>query len=138
MLRFFIGFAVVLSLSVGLSAQETQPAKPGIEAVIGAQLDAFRANDVNGAFEFAAPNIRQMFGTSENFGTMVQRGYPMVWRPGQVQFLELREIANALWQRVEIVDGAGVVHRLDYRMNLVDGAWRISAVQVLPQPDVSV
>lgn len=134
----FVGLLALVSSAFLVLAQEARPDNPEIQKVIGAQLDAFKVDDVTTAFTFAAPNIRQIFRTPENFGTMVQRGYPMVWKPGKVRFLELREISSALWQRVEIVDRKGHVHRLDYRMSRIEGRWRISAVQILPEPDVAV
>ena len=61
----------------------------------------------------------------------------MVWRPGAVRYLELREIQGALWQRVEITDGEGNLHWLDYQMQQIDGIWRIAGVQVLRPPSVN-
>ena len=117
-------------------AQEIVPAEPDIEATIGAQIDAFLIDDFAEAFTFASPNIQGMFGSADRFGLMVQNGYPMVWRPGDVQYLELREVAGALWQRVMIRDRLGGVHMLDYQMIETADGWRINGVQLLPAPDV--
>ncbi|MFY8146149.1 MAG: DUF4864 domain-containing protein, partial [Rhodobacter sp.] len=106
---------VLLCLPV-LSAQAQEARNPAIETVIQQQFDAFRAEDVGTAFSFASPNIKGMFGTPENFGRMVRNGYPMVWRPAEVQFLDLREVAGNLWQRVMVTDQAGRTHLLDYQM----------------------
>lgn len=118
-------------------AEETLPPEPGIEATIGAQMDAFLEDDFARAFTFASPNIQGMFGSSERFGQMVKRGYPMVWRPDDVQYLELREIAGNLWQRVLIRDQVGGVHMLDYQMIQTGEGWRINGVQILQAPDVA-
>ncbi|MDA8586401.1 DUF4864 domain-containing protein [Rhodobacteraceae bacterium] len=117
-------------------AQDVLVPEPDIEATIGAQIEAFRADDFAKAFSYASPNIQGMFGSHERFGQMVQNGFPMVWRPGVVQFLELREVAGALWQRVQIRDQAGKFHALDYQMIQEGGGWRINAVQIVPLPDV--
>ena len=61
----------------------------------------------------------------------------MVWRPGAVTYLEQREIAGAIWQKVQIVDGAGRVHILDYQMIQTPEGWQINGVQLLKQPDVA-
>lgn len=138
-MRFLIRSLVicVAALWAGFSsAQEVVPSDPGIEATIGAQIEAFKADDFATAFTFASPNIQGMFGGSERFGQMVKNGYPMVWRPGEVQFLELREIAGALWQRVQIRDQSGTLHALDYQMIQSDGDWRINGVQLVRLPDV--
>jgi hypothetical protein len=109
-----------------------------IRETIENQIDAFRADDFARAFTFASPNIKGIFGTPENFGAMVRNGYPMVYRPAEVEMLELREVAGNLWQRVRIVDQAGRVHFLDYMMVETPEGWQINAVQLLPAPDVGV
>jgi hypothetical protein len=68
---------------------------------------------------------------------MVQQGYPMVWRPKDVTFGELRELAGGLYQTVILKDAAGDFHYLAYRMDMIDGEWRISGVQIMQAPDVT-
>ena len=125
---------LVVSLSVGLATSAIAQSDE-IEANIAAQIQAFQADDFVTAFSFASPNIQSIFRTPENFGSMVQNGYPMVWRPSDVRFLELREIAGALWQKVMITDNAGRVHILDYQMVPLDGGWKINGVQLLGNSD---
>ena len=117
---------------------QTEAQKAPITTVIGAQIEAFLADDVSRAFSFASPGIRQIFGTPERFGMMVEQGYPMVWRPAEVDYLELREVAGALWQRVMVRDGAGAIHLLDYQMIETPEGWKINAVQLLKAPGASV
>ncbi|SDX10395.1 protein of unknown function [Ruegeria halocynthiae] len=125
---------LALSLSAGLaSGAFAQNAE--IEANISAQIQAFKADDFATAFTFASPNIQRLFGDPNNFGAMVRNGYPMVWRPADVRFLELREVAGALWQKVMITDGDGRVHLLDYQMIQQEGGWKINGVQVLGNSD---
>ena len=125
-------FAVSLSagLASGAFAQNAE-----IEANITAQIQAFKADDFSTAFTFASPNIQRLFGTPENFGVMVRRGYPMVWRPADVRFLELRDVAGALWQKVMITDSDGRVHILDYQMVQQGSGWKINGVQLLGNSD---
>ena len=127
--------ALVLVLMLGLAPARAQDR--GIEQTITQQLEAFKADDVGAAFDYASPNIKNIFRTPENFGAMVRQGYPMVWRPGEVTYLEQREIAGAIWQKVQIVDGAGRVHILDYQMIQTAEGWQINGVQLLKQPDVA-
>lgn len=124
-------FAAGLALSGPVAAQE-EP----IQKTIQSQIDAFRADDFARAFTFASPNIKGIFGTPENFGAMVKNGYPMVYRPSEVEMLELREIAGNLWQRVRVIDQSGAAYFLDYMMVETAEGWQINAVQVLPAPDV--
>ncbi|MEX0338585.1 MAG: DUF4864 domain-containing protein [Arenibacterium sp.] len=132
MQKFFLTMGFVLGLATAAWAQNTD-----IETTIDSQIEAFLADDFNRAFTFASPNIQQMFRTPENFGVMVRRGYPMVWRPTDVKYLELRQIDGALWQKVQITDAQGQVHYLDYQMIEMDSGWKINAVQLLRQTGVS-
>ena len=118
-------------------SQEVLGPEPGIEATIGAQIEAFKVDDFAEALTYASPNIQGMFGSHERFGLMVKNGYPMVWRPDDVQYGELREVAGNFWQRVEIVDQSGARHLLDYQMIQTPDGWRINGVQLLPPPGVS-
>ena len=122
-------FAAVLTLP---AAAQEEP----IRNTIQSQIEAFRADDFARAFTFASPTIKGMFGTPENFGAMVKQGYPMVYRPAEVQMMDLREVAGALWQRVRITDQAGAGWYLDYMMVETAEGWQINAVQILPAPDV--
>lgn len=112
----------------------TQAQDAEIQDVISSQIEAFQLDDFEAAFAYASPGIQSIFGDFERFGTMVRKGYPMVWRPDSIRYLELREIAGNLWQRVMITDQGGDLHFLDYQMKEIEGQWRINAVQLLPPP----
>lgn len=126
------GILVWLGLGTALPAQEAD-----IQATIDSQLQAFQIDDFGAAFEFASPNLQRLFQTPENFQRMVTQGYPMVWRPGEVRYLELREQGDSYWQRVMITDRNGRVHILDYRMLETADGWRINGVQILDSSDFS-
>jgi hypothetical protein len=134
MRRLLLSLALSVLSALPVSAQEAR--NPAIETTIQQQFDAFRADDVGTAFSFASPTIKGLFGTPENFGMMVRNGYPMVWRPAEVQYLELRKVAGNLWQRVMVTDQAGRTHLLDYQMVQTDDGWQINAVQLLPSVGV--
>jgi len=102
-----------------------------IQGVIARQIEAFKADDFATAFGFASPAIKGIFGTPERFGQMVRQGYPMVHRPTEVRFLELREIQGRLWQRVMMTDAAGQAHLLEYQMIETAEGWQINGVQIL-------
>lgn len=121
---------LALVLTLGL-AGAAQAQSQDIQATIDAQIDAFQADDVTRAFSYASPNIQDIFQTPERFGQMVQQGYPMVWRPAELRYLELRRVAGNLWQRVMITDAQGGIHLLDYQMIPGENGWQINAVQLL-------
>ena len=127
------GFVLCLALFLALPAQAQEGP---IQQVIENQIAALQADDFALAFTYASPNIKALFGTPETFGRMVREGYPMVYRPADVDMLELREVAGNLWQRVRMVDQAGATWFLDYMMVETLEGWQINAVQILPAPEV--
>lgn len=132
MLKWIAGLIFTLGFAMGAMAQDQE-----IEGVISSQLEAFERDDFEEAFTFAAPNIRGIFRTPENFGVMVQRGYPMVWRPGDVEFLDLQNQSGRVTQTVKIEDAAGTVHYLAYSMVETGEGWKIAGVQILQAPGVN-
>lgn len=126
---FRLALLVVLALP---AAAPGQTRSEGIESVISRQIEAFRADDLDRAFTFASPMIQGMFGTPGNFGVMVRRGYPMVWRPSEVTMGGLREEGGKLIQSVLLRDASGKLFLADYEMVEVDGAWRINGVWIRP------
>jgi hypothetical protein len=109
-----------------------------IQTTIEAQIEAFQKDDFIAAFEYASPNIQTIFKSSERFGLMVQRGYPMVYRPADIKFLELQTIEGEFWQKVQIQDQQGRFHVMAYRMLNIDGKWLINGVQLLPSEEIGV
>ncbi|GGE49966.1 DUF4864 domain-containing protein [Actibacterium pelagium] len=105
-------------------AQSTEPQK-----VIAAQIDAFQDDDFDLAFTFASPTIQSIFLSSEQFGNMVVNGYPMVWRPKAVRYLDT-PLTNR--PRLLITDQQGRLHLLEYDMVQGADGWRINGVQIVP------
>ena len=129
--------AIGLTLWAALAqAQEVLAPNPDIEATIQSQFDAFLDRDVGAAWQYASPNIQSLFGTPENFGRMVATGYPMVWTPGSVAFIDLQTFSGIVVQRVEVIDQAGTAHYLGYQMVQTENGWRINGVQVLRAPQI--
>jgi len=106
--------------------------------VISDQIAAFQADELGRAFGFASPFIQDKFQTPETFGRMVREGYPMVWRPSEVTFLEAREIGGKLWQEVFLRDAQGRGWIAEYELVDVDGALRINGVRIREAPEQSV
>jgi hypothetical protein len=134
MARALLSLILITFTALAAPAQEARV--PAIETTIQNQFNAFLQGDVTTAFSFASPAIKGMFGSPERFGQMVQQGYPMVWRPADVKYLELRNVAGNLWQRVMVTDQSGAVHMLDYQMVQTPEGWQINGVQLLPKGGV--
>ena len=126
MRRMFIALVLAVGLALPAAAQESE-----IETVIQSQIDAFLRDDFAAAFTYASPTIKRLFGDPGNFGRMVRRGYPMVWRPAEVEFLELEPMGGAMVQRVMIRDASGEIHILAYQMVRTDDGWQINGVRIL-------
>ncbi|MGJ8585883.1 MAG: DUF4864 domain-containing protein [Marinosulfonomonas sp.] len=133
MRRIVVGFIFVLLASLPARAQSE-----AVRSVIQQQVEAFQANDNARAFSFASPSLQQMFRSSDNFVAMVQRGYPMVWRPSDVEFSSLRSEQGRQFQTVIFTDQQGDRHALEYELSDAEGDWRIYSVVYLKTPDVGV
>ncbi len=130
-------FWVLVFSVMAFAAPAQDSPNRAIESVIQGQIDAFLEDDFATAFSYASPSIKGIFGTPDRFGQMVREGYPMVWRPSDVQFGELREVAGRLWQRVIVRDADGRVHALDYNMIPTEDGWQINGVQLLQAPGLT-
>jgi hypothetical protein len=132
-MRFLIfTLALVAAFSSHSNAQET-----AIEDVITAQINAFKADDVNTAFTFASPTIRQLFGTPEKFGAMVRSSYPMVWRPSEVYYGQRTQQGPTTEQQLRIVDQSGEEFWFVYKMVKVGDQWRVNGVYRINAPNLS-
>ena len=133
---FRIFFAAIAAVFLAQTSLAEEMPNPAIETTIQSQIDAFLADDMTTAFSYASPNIKGIFGSPERFGQMVKQGFPMVYRPSVVEFLELREVSGMLWQKVLMRDLKGVFTTLDYQMVPAGEGWQINAVQIIPNPPV--
>ena len=122
-----------LSMSTLLFADE----KADIQSTISDQLRAFASDNFIEAFTHASPGIKDIFGTVENFSNMVKKGYPMVWRYNNFEFLNLEETPQGYSQIVRITDQNDKLFLLKYFMKNVGGIWKISGVSIIEASDFS-
>ncbi|MDJ0627446.1 MAG: DUF4864 domain-containing protein [Rhodobacter sp.] len=132
MARFVLAALLAMALTGPAKAQDDP-----ISGVIASQIEAFQRDDFATAFTFASPVIKGMFGTPERFGMMVRQGYPMVWRPAEVQYLEQRQSGPFTYQKVLIEDRQGALFTLEYEMIQTPEGWQINGVQFLRDPPVA-
>lgn len=138
MKQFILSTALCVSMLLPGPAPAQEASEGAIQGVISDQFAAFIDRDVAQAWNFASPTIQLMFRTPENFGRMVENGYPMVWSPTDTTFLELRELDGELWQKVQVRDAAGKYHLLDYKMVETQDGWLIDAVKLIRAAGVGV
>ena len=138
------GFALWLALA-GLgfapSGRAAVPASDAeqVQSVVRAQLAAFAADDGERAFSFAAPELRQMFGTSALFMHMVRASYPVVYRPASVTFLQPKPDQDVVLQPVQMTDAKGASWLAMYRVQRqADKSWRIAGCILVPNQSRTV
>jgi hypothetical protein len=106
--------------------------KRAIEQTIRRQLDAFLRDDADGAFGFATPDIRRMFGSSDQFMEMVRDHYEPVYRPSGVRFVGIDSVDGEWVGTVQIVDGDGKVWRALFTVKRQpDKSWKIGGCQLV-------
>ena len=108
------------------------------QRIITAQITAFRADDGQAAYDFAAPAVKNIFPTPEIFMAMVKQGYPQVYRPQSFNFTEaLIDPMGRPAQKMTVVGPDGKSYIALYSMEKQpDGAWLISGCTLLEIPGV--
>ena len=131
-----------LALATGTAqARDATPNMPltaddeqAVQAVVGAQLKAFRDGDLAMAFSFADQSIQAMIGGPRQFGAMVARGYAPIYANESHRFLQI-EVQGIRAAQVVLVRGRdGTVALAQYQLSKATGQWRISgvAMQLMP------
>ena len=131
MVRFIAVFLIFISTMLAADEQTD------IQNTISNQLKAFAVDDFSEAFTHASPGIKDIFGSVENFSTMVKKGYPMVWRYDNFQFLKVEETLQGYSQTVRITDKKNELFLLKYFMTNISGIWKISGVSIIEASDFS-
>jgi len=123
------GFLPATAAAEPVSAADTH----AVRAVVEAQLAAFAIDDGQRAFSYAAPSIREMFGSPDRFMAMVRSSYPVVYRPSAVVFLHPAWVQGQLVQGVQLSDANGALWLAVYQLERQpDRSWRISGCNVQP------
>ena len=135
-------FALMLAMSLlsAASAQLNETTAQAVKNTVQAQLAAFAKDDADLAFSYAAPTIRAMFETPQNFMAMVQDAYPVVYRPAKLLFLAAAGTASAVVLPVKMWDKEGQSWMATYKLELqADGRWLIVAcVLVRDQANLNI
>jgi len=137
------GGAPYAAVSEGAPATSAAPANgagslPGgewsaIKAIISEQLEALQAGDGSKAFGYAAPGIRQQFGTADNFLFMVRTAYGALIAARYSEFLEGAVIEGTVIQPLRLIGPDNTVRVALYTMERQpDGAWKIAGCVLAP------
>jgi hypothetical protein len=110
-----------------------------IQQVIQGQMNAFKVDDWNAAFAYAAPSIQTKFHSPQIFSEMVTQAYQPVYRPRGVEFREVEASEFGPTQEVFVVGPDGLSYLAYYTMEKqADGTWRISGCYLVRAKDQSV
>ena len=110
-----------------------------IQQVIQGQMNAFRVDDWNAAFAYAAPSIQTKFQSPQVFSQMVTQAYQPVYRPRGVEFREVKASEFGPTQEVFVVGPDGLSYLAYYTMEKqADGTWRISGCYLVRAEDENV
>jgi ketosteroid isomerase-like protein len=141
MLKRWLILLLVLAAPFAARAEDAlQPADPAaIRQVIQGQMEAFRSDDWNAAFAFAAPAIQGKFVSPDIFRQMVTGAYQPVYRPKGVEFRALEASEFGPTQEVFVIGPDGLAYLAYYTMERqADGTWRISGCYLVRAQDESV
>ncbi len=130
MRKLILLFALFLAQPV--LAEENTAANPAFQAIITHQLKALAMDDAATAYADAAPNVQQIFPTSEIFMNMVRGGYPPVYRNKAYDFEGSGvDSSGRPFQRVGLIGADGARYQAVYFMEQqADGSWKISGCVV--------
>lgn len=135
--------ALILAVSMGIAMAAAAPAigaeENAIQETITQQIEAFRADDGDAAYSFAAPMIQQMFPSSDIFMSMVRQGYQPVYRPQSFDFSQIEINGGSAIQNVDIIGPKGAAWRAVYTLQKqANGQWKITGVQLVKSDNLGV
>ncbi len=127
------------ALPVGADEALAPADAAAIRQVIQSQMNAFKIDDWNAAFAYAAPSIQAKFQSPQIFSQMVTQAYQPVYRPRGVEFRALKPSEFGPTQEVFVVGPDGLSYLAYYTMEKqADGTWRISGCYLVRAVDESV
>jgi hypothetical protein len=133
-------FVLLIACLIGLAS----PARAAddvatAQAIITSQVEAFGRDDAATAYNYAAPEIREMFPQADTFLSMVRRSYPPIYRHKSFQFGEARVSDGKIAQEVHIIDADGGVWEALYTLEQQpDGSVKITGCVLVKAPGTPV
>ncbi|MEO4040699.1 DUF4864 domain-containing protein [Hoeflea sp. CAU 1731] len=128
-----------LMLSIGLARAEDN-AKI-VQGIIKQQIEAFRSDDGETAYSFAAPGIKSAFPDTQRFMEMVKNRYGPIYRPGNLTFGRNASEGDGrlMIQELLITDTKGKSWQAVYILaRQDDGTYRITGVRLTPIRDSAI
>jgi Domain of unknown function (DUF4864) len=134
--------SLALLMAVALFAAVPASAADGddIKSVIESQLNAFAVDDGTSAYSHAAPIVKQVFPSPEQFMAMVKKGYQPVYRNTNRVYSDVfPDRLGRPAMRVVLTGQDGKRYEALYAMEKQpDGSWKIASCVVLEIPSQEV
>ena len=128
-MRTFAAALFALTLATPAVAQSTETLSH--DAIAG-QIEAFRAENGELAYSYAAPRVKRFFPSSSAFMAMVRHGYMPVYAPQSYSFGRHGERNGTLFQEVLITGPEGKEWAALYTLEEQgDGTVLITSVRLL-------
>lgn len=118
----------IILLKAIVFADEGRAVMEAVQNTISLQIGAFKKNDIEDAYTFAAPNIQAQFPNPETFGLMVRKGYPIIWKPKSFKFVNFKDLGDKCIQRVLFQSYNGSLETYDYILEKDNNLWKIAGV----------
>ena len=118
-LRIFFAtlfFTFLIFQSQAISSDLSDFDEEAIKRTVKSQLQAFAEDDFDQAFKYAAPSIKKIFSSPDNFKLMVINQYPAVYRPKKITFGDITTYRNSPALNVFLVDPDGNFVTATYMM----------------------
>jgi len=121
---------LIFALLAGASARADDVATA--QDIIRAQEQAFGRDDARAAYSYAAPAIREIFPAPDIFMSMVQNGYPPVYRHKSFEYGDSKSEGSRIAQHVHIIDANGEAWEALYTLEQqADGSYKITGCSLL-------
>ena len=125
--------ALMVAASTVLQAENTETdTDTAIRNAILSQIEAFANDDDEAAWTIASDGIKQRFGSSDAFLSMVKYAYPAVHRASAIEFAERVPHGSFEIQVVRLQGPEGKPWDAYYRMVSIEGEWKIAGVRLKP------
>ena len=106
--------------------------------IITQQIEAFKIEDAEKAYSFAAPYIKLRFDNSDVFMKMVKENYEPVSNPKDFYFLKSKIVNGEIYHQVQLISQSNKIYIATYSLTLTGNDWKISgcALSLMDQESV--
>lgn len=135
--------AALLMLGAQALAQDEAPSVVALEpwqGVITSQIEAFRAKDAPGAFQYAGSGFQRVFSSAQVFfDTIISAGYAPIMESRSHSFGRFMMFGDkAVLQEVRLVGNDQTLYEAFYQLTEEADGWRVQGVQLLKRSGVGI